>query len=130
MRVAIADYGAGNLRSLSSALARAGVQPIVTTDPLSHISFFAGPTDDPFFFDIPAFNRFRSTGDPAQFSRGRDSFAGYNTMSIALSIPQSFFTVKATNRMIGIAARTLRASTRRCGRSSPRWWKVEPVIHM
>ena len=33
MRVAIADYGAGNLRSLSSALARAGVQPIVTTDP-------------------------------------------------------------------------------------------------
>ena len=33
MRVAIADYGAGNLRSLSSALARAGVHPIVTTDP-------------------------------------------------------------------------------------------------
>ena len=32
MRVAIADYGAGNLRSLSSALARAGVDPVVTTD--------------------------------------------------------------------------------------------------
>ena len=32
MRVAIADYGAGNLRSLSSALARAGVEPYVTTD--------------------------------------------------------------------------------------------------
>jgi glutamine amidotransferase len=32
MRVAIADYGAGNLRSLSSALARAGVEPLVTTD--------------------------------------------------------------------------------------------------
>ncbi len=30
--VAIADYGAGNLRSLSSALARAGVEPVVTTD--------------------------------------------------------------------------------------------------
>ena len=32
MKVAIADYGAGNLRSLSSALARAGVEPVVTTD--------------------------------------------------------------------------------------------------
>jgi glutamine amidotransferase len=34
MRVAIADYGAGNLRSLSSALGRAGVDPVVTVDPL------------------------------------------------------------------------------------------------
>jgi glutamine amidotransferase len=33
MKVAIADYGAGNLRSLSSALQRAGVEPLVTTDP-------------------------------------------------------------------------------------------------
>ena len=32
MKVAIADYGGGNLRSLSSALARAGVDPVVTTD--------------------------------------------------------------------------------------------------
>jgi imidazole glycerol-phosphate synthase subunit HisH len=33
VKVAIADYGAGNLRSLSSALVRAGVEPYVTTDP-------------------------------------------------------------------------------------------------
>lgn len=33
MRVVLADYGAGNLRSLSSALARAGAQPLVTIDP-------------------------------------------------------------------------------------------------
>jgi len=33
MRVAIADYGAGNLRSLSSALVRAGGDPVVTVDP-------------------------------------------------------------------------------------------------
>ena len=33
MKVAIADYGAGNLRSLSSALVRAGVEPMVTVDP-------------------------------------------------------------------------------------------------
>ena len=32
MKVAIADYGAGNLRSLSAALTRADATPIVTTD--------------------------------------------------------------------------------------------------
>jgi glutamine amidotransferase len=32
MRVALADYGAGNLRSLSSALVRADAEPLVTTD--------------------------------------------------------------------------------------------------
>ena len=32
MRVAVADYGAGNLRSLCAALARAGAEPFVTTD--------------------------------------------------------------------------------------------------
>ena len=33
MKVVLADYGAGNLRSLSSALVRAGAAPVVTTDP-------------------------------------------------------------------------------------------------
>jgi glutamine amidotransferase len=33
VRVAVADYGAGNLRSLCAALARAGADPVVTTDP-------------------------------------------------------------------------------------------------
>ena len=32
MKVAIADYGAGNLRSLASALVRAGVEPVVTVE--------------------------------------------------------------------------------------------------
>jgi imidazole glycerol-phosphate synthase subunit HisH len=32
MRVAFADYGAGNLRSLCAALERAGAEPFVTTD--------------------------------------------------------------------------------------------------
>ena len=33
VKVAIADYGAGNLRSLASALVRAGANPVVTVDP-------------------------------------------------------------------------------------------------
>ena len=33
MKVVLADYGAGNLRSVCSALARAGAAPVVTSDP-------------------------------------------------------------------------------------------------
>ena len=33
MKVVLADYGAGNMRSVCSALARAGAEPVVTTDP-------------------------------------------------------------------------------------------------
>jgi glutamine amidotransferase len=33
VKVVLADYGAGNLRSLMSALSRAGAEPVVSTDP-------------------------------------------------------------------------------------------------
>jgi glutamine amidotransferase len=33
VKVVLADYGAGNLRSVCSALTRAGAEPLVTTDP-------------------------------------------------------------------------------------------------
>ena len=33
MKVVLADYGAGNMRSVCSALARAGAEPVVATDP-------------------------------------------------------------------------------------------------
>ena len=33
MKVVLADYGAGNLRSVCSALARAGAEPVVSIDP-------------------------------------------------------------------------------------------------
>jgi hypothetical protein len=61
---------------------------VVTTDQNTGITFFAGLVDDPFFFDIPAFNRFVSSvlagqPNPGFFNRARDSFAGYNTLVVA-----------------------------------------------
>jgi len=66
----------------------------VTTDPATGVSFFAGLTDDPFFFDIVGFNRFvasvtSGSPDPTKLQRGRDSFAGYNIHMIALRVPAS-----------------------------------------
>jgi hypothetical protein len=91
--------------------------PVITTDPATGVMFFAGEIDDPFFFDIPGFNRFiasvlAGTPDPTQLQRGRDSFAGYNTLGIVLSLPVSLFGTVANNE-IGIHARTARLDTQR-----------------
>jgi hypothetical protein len=87
--------------------------PVVTTDGASGVSFFAGEVDDPFFFDIPGFNRFTASvlagaPDPTQLNRGRDSFAGYSTMSFSLSIPATL--IASTNNSVGVYGATFRAS--------------------
>ena len=73
--------------------------------------FFAGLVDDPFFFDIPALGRFNDSiragaPNPAVFSRGRDSFAGYNVMAIAISVPISL--IKGAGNEVGVIIETQR----------------------
>jgi hypothetical protein len=99
--------------TVSSATASNAPAPTVTTDAGSGISFFAGLTDDPFFFDMPGFNRFVSSvlgGSPdvSLLDRGRDSFAGYNVEMIALSVPATLLRGAETNHVIGVSAATLR----------------------
>ena len=99
--------------TVSSATASSAASPVVTTD-TNGISFFAGLTDDPFFFDIPAFNRFAGSvlagaPDGNLLTRGRDTFAGYNVQMIALSVPVELLTGSASN-VIGVSATTLRRS--------------------
>jgi hypothetical protein len=86
--------------------------PIVTdftpTGAPGPVRFFAGMRDDTFNFDIPAFAAATAalracvaagSGAPANcvsdalanFSRGRDSFAGYNVMNIVISVPKALF---------------------------------------
>src|ERR1051326_5501983 len=64
--------------TVSSGTAANPPAPVLTTDGATGISFFAGLTDDPFFFDIPGFNRFvgsvlAGAPDAGLMSRGRDS---------------------------------------------------------
>lgn len=85
---------------------------VVTRDPVSQISFFAGLTDDPFYFDGVGFSRFISSvlggnPDPTRLNRARDVFAGYNIHSLALEVPANLLRGSARN-MIGINGVTLR----------------------
>lgn len=95
----------------SSNTADVSPTPVLTTDSQSGIIFFAGLVDDPFFFDIPAFGRFNAsiragTPDVSVLLRGRDTFAGYNTMAIALSVPVAF--VKGAGNELGLSCVTQR----------------------
>jgi hypothetical protein len=88
--------------------------PTITTQ--NGVAFVAGLFDDPFFFDIPGFARFvasvnAGSPDPTQLQRGRDSFAGYGTMAIVLSIPISFINpilAGTANSQLGLDGRTAR----------------------
>ncbi len=111
--------------TVASATSPTAPAPVVTTDAKSGVSFFAGLTDDPFFFDIPAFNRFAASvlggaPDVSLLSRGRDTFAGYNVQMIALSVPAAILKGSA-GKVIGVSATTLR------GRNTQRSETADPV---
>ncbi len=53
------------------------------------IKFFAGPRDDPFFFDLDQFHRITG-GTATSFNNpGTDTFAGTNVLSIVVEVPKS-----------------------------------------
>jgi hypothetical protein len=84
--------------------------PVVTTDATSGVSFYAGMADDPFFLDDTGANLFVADatvlhpGNPDKTllgkRGGRDTYAGFNTMITALSVPASM--LKGTGNIIGI----------------------------
>lgn len=85
--------------------------PVITTNAATGVTFFAGLVDDPFFFDIPGFLRFTASVDagapnPAVFNRGRDTFAGYNILSMAFSIPASL--IRGNSNVVGVDFKTQR----------------------
>ena len=54
-----------------------------------NMSFFAGPRDDPFFFDFAQYSEIIA-GNASDFNDpGSDTFAGTNVMSIVVEVPKS-----------------------------------------
>lgn len=92
--------------------------PVITTDPASGARFYAGVADDPFFLDDTGANRFVASslmhpGHPDKkllgLRRGRDTYAGFNTMITAVEVPANM--LKGTGNVIGINAVTQRHKT-------------------
>lgn len=60
--------------------------------------FFAGPRDDPFFFDLNRFNAYVNGEAEGGFnSPGTDTYAGTNVLSIVIEIPKTLLGTGATD---------------------------------
>jgi hypothetical protein len=62
---------------------------------------FAGPRDDPFFFDLTRFREIIGGTQTAFRSPGVDAFAGTNVMSIVVEVPKSSLGNAATLNVWG-----------------------------
>ncbi len=86
----IATFAAQNSVEISTT---ENVQ-ITTNDGMK---FFAGPREDPTFFDLDQFNAVLSGSAPEGFNNpGTDTFAGKNVLSIVVEIPKSMLGTPAT----------------------------------
>jgi hypothetical protein len=64
-----------------------GTAPIIATQ--NGIKLFAGPRDDPFFFDLTQFRKVIA-GTASSFNNpGTDTFAGTNVLSVVVELPKS-----------------------------------------
>jgi hypothetical protein len=76
-----------------------GAHPIVATGK-DGIKLFAGPRDDPFFFDLNQFHKIIG-GMASSFNNpGSDTFAGTNVLSIVIEVPKGL--LHATSGKLGV----------------------------
>lgn len=91
----------------------------IQLDATNTANFFAGVVDDPAFFDLPAFVSYvdgvRETGTPDKnaFTRQRDTFAGYNTLAIALRLPSALLRGDEFQFFLGLEVLTQRRGVER-----------------
>lgn len=92
---------------------------VVTNDPQTHASFFAGNADDPFFLDDTGANRLvgsivhmRPNKSLLAERGGRDTYAGFNTLITAVRIPAAMLQGPA-GTIIGVNAVTQRRRVQR-----------------
>ena len=65
-----------------------GSNPIIATG-YGGIKVFAGPRDDPFFFDLNQFKKIIGGTESTFHNPGTDTFAGTNVLSVVVEVPKS-----------------------------------------
>ncbi|CAN5818362.1 hypothetical protein BH11BAC4_BH11BAC4_26430 [soil metagenome] len=73
----------------SVAVTPYGASTVTTSTSTNGIKVFAGPRDDPFFFDLNAYKAILA-GTATSFNNpGTDAFAGTNVMSLVVEVPKT-----------------------------------------
>lgn len=81
--------------STEVAVTAYGASPATATN-TNGTRIFAGPRDDPFFFDLVRFKEVIAGTQPGFRSPGVDSFAGTNVMSIVVEVPKTLLGTATT----------------------------------
>ena len=98
---------------------------VITNNSENNAVFYAGDADDPFFLDDTGANRFVASSimNPGRPNKsllgergGRDTYAGFNTLITAISVPASM--LKGRGNVIGINAVTQRRERQKIGRNN------------
>ncbi|MFV8225280.1 DUF4331 family protein [Christiangramia aquimixticola] len=80
-------------------------QTAITKTTFNGISLFAGPRQDPFYFDFVRFNEVvaPSSEDNSGFNvPGTDTFDGANTLSIVVEVPNALLGTPTAQNVIGV----------------------------
>jgi hypothetical protein len=85
----------------SATLTEAQITAYTATSPTigntNNIKVFAGPRDDPFFFDLTSYKAILAGTQPGGFnSPGADTFAGTNVMSVVVELPKTLLGTATT----------------------------------
>ena len=99
--VAVATPGTTSMVKTSGpstevAVTAYGAASISTSTNANGTRIFAGPRDDPFFFDLVRFKEVIAGTQPGFRNPGVDSFAGTNVMSIVVEVPKTLLGTAAT----------------------------------
>jgi hypothetical protein len=88
-----------------------------TTQPFPGVTVSASLFDDPFFFDLNAFNAFKASGNPQAFCHpGVNFFKGLNTMALVMEVPNTMLRSFNSQTKVGIWARTVDTTGRQIDR--------------
>jgi Domain of unknown function (DUF4331) len=77
----------GAITASTGVTAYGASSPIVGSQ--NGISVFAGPRDDPFFFDLDTYKKIIAGTETGFHNPGTDTFAGTNVMSLVIEVPKS-----------------------------------------
>lgn len=84
----------------AGAVTEVGVTPYgsaaISTTSSAGVKIFAGPRDDPFFFDLARFKEIIAGTQTGFRATGVDFFAGTNVMSIIVEVPKAMLGAAAT----------------------------------
>ena len=84
-----------NKLSVQTDITKYGQDPLIGTGD-NGVKVFAGPRDDPFFFDLVRFRQVIA-GTASSFNNpGNDTFAGTNVMAIVVEVPKSLLNSTGT----------------------------------